>query len=155
MARSADSLSLLGLGACRFWPPWASACCHVTRARLDDRSRWLRFLKRVQMHQARCAEIKQWCRQDKSNVDLSCTRPLRCTQQELEAFLIDLVPGTMKLTVPKSQSGRNRGYAFVRAAEITVQQLVSALWRKCVPTRKSTRPLKLQPANMHKMKVSQ
>ncbi|CAE7425909.1 unnamed protein product [Symbiodinium sp. CCMP2456] len=84
-----------------------------------------------------------------------CNLPARCTQQELEAFLTDLVPGTMKLTLPLSASGRNRGYAFVRAAEITVQQLVSVLWRKCVPTRKSTRPLKLQPANMHKMKVSQ
>ncbi|CAE7331578.1 unnamed protein product [Symbiodinium pilosum] len=84
-----------------------------------------------------------------------CNLPARCTRQELCTFLGSLVPGAaMNVTVPLSASGRNRGYGFVRAPESTITCLVPVLWQKCVPTRKSTRPLKLQPANLNTLQVS-
>ncbi|CAE6967410.1 unnamed protein product [Symbiodinium natans] len=83
-----------------------------------------------------------------------CNLPARCTRTELSSFLTSLVAEPMNLSVPLSASGRNRGYAFVRAPERTIDRLVRALWQRSVPTRKSTRPLKLQPANMNRLQVS-
>jgi len=69
---------------------------------------------------------------------------LRCTLQELSTYLRSLVPDAeMRIDLPCALSGRNRGYAFVKLNE-GLPLLVRALWN--IPTRKTTRILKLQLA---------
>jgi len=73
-----------------------------------------------------------------------CNLPARCTLQELSTYLRSLVPDAeMRIDLPCALSGRNRGYAFVKLNE-GLPLLVRALWN--IPTRKTTRILKLQLA---------
>ena len=73
----------------------------------------------------------------------------RCTLEELSTYLRSLVPDTeMQINLPCALSGRNKGYAFVKLNE-GLSLLVRALWKSSIPTRKSTRLVKLQPANVN------
>ena len=78
-----------------------------------------------------------------------CNLPARCTLEELSTYLRSLVPDTeMQINLPCALSGRNKGYAFVKLNE-GLSLLVRALWKSSIPTRKSTRLVKLQPANVN------
>ncbi|CAJ1399177.1 unnamed protein product [Effrenium voratum] len=76
-----------------------------------------------------------------------CKLPARCTQAELTAFIRKTVPGfELQISLPRSESGRNRGYGFVQVRHGSMRELVRRLWNSRIPTRQSQRPLKLQPA---------
>lgn len=74
---------------------------------------------------------------------------VRCTLEELSTYLRSLVPDhEMQINLPCAPSGRNKGFAFVQLCE-GLPLLVKSLWKSSIPTRKSTRPVKLQPANVN------
>ena len=74
---------------------------------------------------------------------------VRCTLEELFTYLRSLVPNhEMQINLPCAPSGRNKGFAFVQLCE-GLPLLLKALWKSSIPTRKSTRPVKLQPANVN------
>ena len=81
--------------------------------------------------------------------ELDGFQSVRCTLEELSTYLRSLVPDhEMQINLPYAPSGRNKGYAFVGLYE-GLPMLVKALWKSSIPTRKSTRPVKLQPANVN------
>ncbi|CAJ1425363.1 unnamed protein product [Effrenium voratum] len=73
--------------------------------------------------------------------------PSRCSHAELEFWLRTLTSSAFQLSLPVNSSGRNRGYAFVASDPTSLRGLVRALWQQRLPSRMSTRALKLQPGN--------
>ncbi|CAE7838029.1 unnamed protein product [Symbiodinium sp. KB8] len=72
--------------------------------------------------------------------------PARCTEQELRDFLDSLTSDRYSLQMPKTQS-KSKGYAFVEMRNpVSLCALAGSLWQQCIPTRQSTRALKIHPA---------
>ncbi|CAE6918556.1 unnamed protein product, partial [Symbiodinium microadriaticum] len=82
--------------------------------------------------------------------------PARCTEQEMRIFLNSLTSDRYSLQMPKTQS-KSKGYAFVEMRHpIALHALAMALWQQCIPTRQSTRALKIHPAEpMTEFKVQE
>ena len=73
--------------------------------------------------------------------------PARCTEQEMREFLDSLTSDRYSLQMPKTTGSKCKGYAFVEMRHpIALGALAAALWQKCIPTRQSTRALKIHPA---------
>lgn len=76
--------------------------------------------------------------------------PCRCTAHEIENFITKggVLSEKWTIVLPGAEYGkRNRGYAFITAADpSTAMELVRLLWQQSIPTRGSGRALKLQPA---------
>ena len=72
--------------------------------------------------------------------------PARCSQSEIEE-LLQSVTANFKLQMPRSSERKCKGYAFVEGDPEVVKRLAEFLWTNPhVPSRRSTRPLKIHPA---------
>ena len=71
--------------------------------------------------------------------------PARCSEVEL----MDLIRGVTEefsLEMPRSSNRKCRGYAFVCTAAHIMPRLAGFLYQRQVPTRQSSRALKIHPA---------
>eukprot|EP00438_Fugacium_kawagutii_P020132 Skav209754 [mRNA] locus=scaffold9:126835:129075:+ [translate_table: standard] len=71
--------------------------------------------------------------------------PARCSQAEIEE-LLSFVTQDFRLQMPRSSERKCKGYAFIEGDAEVLRRLVHFLWQRQVPTRRSTRPLKIHPA---------
>eukprot|EP00435_Cladocopium_sp_Y103_P019847 s424_g4.t2 len=72
--------------------------------------------------------------------------PARTSQLEMEDLLRS-VTNDFRLQMPRSSERKCKGYAFVEGDFEVIQRLAAFLWQGQVPTRRSTRPLKIHPAD--------
>lgn len=72
--------------------------------------------------------------------------PARTSQCEMEDLLRS-VTGDFRLQMPRSSERKCKGYAFVEGDCEMIKRLAAFLWQGQVPTRRSTRPLKIHPAD--------
>ena len=80
--------------------------------------------------------------------------PLRCQQEEVDR-IIQLVTPNFQTQMPRSSSSKCKGYAFVEVdSPATMQRVAEFLWQAKVPTRHSSRPLKIHPANLQAKRLS-
>ncbi|CAJ1363063.1 unnamed protein product [Effrenium voratum] len=74
--------------------------------------------------------------------------PARCSQSEISA-LIASDARKFEVQMPRSSEKKCKGYAFIQVSEAQLmKRLVHDLWAKCVPSRRSQRPLKIHPAKL-------
>ncbi|CAE7421742.1 unnamed protein product, partial [Symbiodinium necroappetens] len=89
-----------------------------------------------------------------SEMWLSATRmmirniPARCTEGELRSML-NSANLPYKLEMPKGGPSKCKGFAFVTMPQaFMLVVLARVLWQSSVPTRESSRKLKIHPADM-------
>ncbi|CAE7241363.1 unnamed protein product [Symbiodinium microadriaticum] len=73
--------------------------------------------------------------------------PARCTEPEFRMYLNTLAISDFVLEMPKTSLSKCKGYAFVQMRDPhDLIALAREIWQKCVPSRMSSRPMKIHPA---------